>query len=247
MRLVAAARRQFAGSAAFLDDPGHREFVGEYLADMVRPHGLALDAALSGHSYGEMAEALLRETVAAGGPAVDLLVVAYANHDVYPGRALATHLSRRCPGTPLSFAVCDQGPASAFTALQILHASRPSRALLLVLEQSELPYPCDAALPARHRGVALLFAGGEPAIRVRQYADVAAADIPQLLKSDEPLILGEALAAAWPQHPEDAELAPPQQPMTGVWWPLAGRADHSGRLVVADYDPALRYLSSAEM
>lgn len=250
MRLVRAVRRQFEGPAAFLDDPGHREFVGEYLADLVRPHRLALDAELSGQSYGEMGEALLREAVAGSEP-LDLLIVAFANHDVYPGRAMATYLSRLCPGEPLSFAVCDQGPAAAFSALRIVQASRPSRALLLVLEQSDLPYACDAVVAARHRGVALLLAEGEPALRVRQHAGVAAADIPRLLKGDSALILGEALAEAWPGHPEDAVVAPSRQPMTGVWWALAGpaaaRPAGCGRLVVADYDPVLGYVCSVEM
>lgn len=250
MRLVRAVRRRFEGSASFLDDPRHREFVGEYLADLVRPRGLALDAGLSGHSYGEMAEALLRASVTEDEP-VDMLVVAFANHDVYPGRALATYLSSLCPGTPLSFAVCDQGPAAAFTALRIFHAAKPARALLLVLEQSALPYPSDAPLPEQHRGVALLLDAAEPPSRVRQHAGVDAADVPQLLalgpEPGTPLLIGEALAAAWPGHPPHTAVAPPRQPMTGVWWLAADPAVRQGRIVVADYDPALRYLSCAEL
>ena len=113
-----------------------------------------------------MAEALIATAVPADQP-VDLLVLAFAIHDVQPGRATATYLSSVCPGTPLSFAICDQGSAAAFTGLRIARdyvaypAGAPGtgggRALLIVLEQAVLPYPAAVARPARHRGVAMLF------------------------------------------------------------------------------------------
>lgn len=185
--LVGAARQSFAGSAAFLDDPANRAEVAAYLADLpgsAMASGLgALDG---GHSYGEMAEALIR-TLAPADP-VDLLVLAYAVHDVQPGRATATYLSSVCPGTPLSFAVSDQGPAAAFTGLRIARAylagpagagagaggagvagARPAggdsvataadsgrRALLVVAEQAGQPYPSTGVRPAEHRALALL-------------------------------------------------------------------------------------------
>ncbi len=119
-----------------------------------------------------MAEALIAAVVPADRP-VDLLVLAYSIHDVQPGRATATYLSSVCPGTPLSFAICDQGSAAAFTGLRIAMDYRADptgsgRVLLLVLEQAVLPYPTapgvPAARPARHRGVAFLFER-EPAER----------------------------------------------------------------------------------
>jgi hypothetical protein len=39
-------------------------------------------------------------------------------------------------------------------------------------------------------------------------------------------------------------VAPPGQPFTGVWWNLA---DVTGTVLVADYDPRLRYLATAEV
>jgi 4-hydroxymandelate oxidase len=98
---------------------------------------------------------------------VDLLILAFASHDVRPGRATATYLSHVCPGNPLAFAVCDQGSAAAFTGLRLVRDYLGSggvrgsgdvrRALLLVLEQATLPYdtPPDAPVPSGHTGVAL--------------------------------------------------------------------------------------------
>lgn len=249
MRLIRAVRREFHGPATFLDDPDHRAFATEYLADMVQPHGLTLDAELSGQSYGEMAEALLCEAVGEDEP-VGTLVVAFANHDVYPGRALATYLSHLCPGTPMAFAVCDQGSAAAFTALRLLGAADPATApkpaLLIVVEQAHLPYPSEAPAPAHNRGVAMLWAPDGPGGTVRQQPGVTAAELPGLVPDDaKRLVLSEALAAAWPDHPAHAEIAPADQPMTGVWWHLAelGTTDP---VTVADYEPALGYFSCAQ-
>src|SRR3981081_4117627 len=88
--LGGAGRQVFEGSSAAALDPALRV----YLTDMVRPYGLALRDELldqgSGHSYGEMAGALLARTVPAGQP-VDLIVLAYSVSDVVPGRATAAH------------------------------------------------------------------------------------------------------------------------------------------------------------
>ena len=250
MRLIRAARREFDGPAAFLDDPGHRAVATEYLADMVRPHGLALNAELSGQSYGEMAEALLRDTVGADEP-VGTLVVAFANHDVYPGRALATYLSHLCPGTPMAFAVCDQGSAAAFTALRLIGAADPAPALLIVVEQTEIPYrtvgAAPAPAPARSRGVAMLWAPDGSGGTVRQRPGVRASELPALIPDDATrLVLGEALAAACPDRPAHAEVAPAGQPMTGVWWRLAD-PDATGPVALADYEPALGCFSCVRL
>ncbi|MDQ1742049.1 MAG: hypothetical protein QOE23_388 [Pseudonocardiales bacterium] len=156
-----------------------------------------------------MAEALIAAVVPPDRP-VDLLVLAYSIHDVQPGRATATYLSSVCPGTPLSFAICDQGSAAAFTGLRIAtdYRADPSgsgRVLLIVLEQAVLPYPTapgvPAARPTRHRGVALLFerepAEPEPTeprqfegaaaarlVGLRQRPGVAAADVAEQAAAD---------------------------------------------------------------
>jgi hypothetical protein len=274
LRLIRAERRTFAGPAEFLRDPVQRADVATFLADMARPYARAVrpglfDEPLSralGQSYGEMGQALLGELVSANEP-VDLLVLAFAVHDLWPGRATAAYLSHVCPGTPMSFAICDQGSAAAFTGLRIAGEYAASagcrRALLIVVEQAALPYAAAATLPSRHRGVAMLYgesAGPSARVVVRQHAGVAADGVAALAIAelaglsaghrDVRLVLSDALAAAWPPSRGDrVRVAPTGQPSTGVWWELAEAltcaADGPDLLVAADYDPALRYLCLA--
>jgi hypothetical protein len=267
-------RRTFTGPAEFLTDPANRARVGEYLADMSRPYAREVPAALFGeppspalgHSYGEMAGALIGPAVPADEP-VDLLVLAFSIHDVRPGRQTAAYLSHLTPGAPMAFAICDQGSAAAFSGLRIAREYASSagirRALLIVVEQAALPYDCPAPLPSRHRGVAMLYGdGAEPAARVaavRQHPGVAPADVAGLAAADlaelaaghhaVAVVLGAALAAAWTAPaPCRVRVMPPGQPSTGVWWGLVDELTGAGGpdLVVAgDYDPGLRYLCLA--
>ena len=242
----------------------------DYLSDMVRPYQLGLhDGELDrgdGHSYGEMAGSLLAQMVPADEP-VDLLVLAFAVHDVIPGRSTAAYLSHLCPGGPTAFAVCDQGAAAPFTALRLIRAYAGAgscrRALLAVVEQATVPYDLaePAPVPARHAAVTLLFGQSGPGSvqAVHQYADTDPARARDLLAdmaaassaaSEElTLIAGNGLdAARLPAFPATVELlkAPAGQPCTGVWWELAGGladwAASGRRVLLADYDPALRYL-----
>ncbi|WP_254910168.1 2-hydroxy-acid oxidase [Micromonospora sp. NBS 11-29] len=267
LHLIRAARREFDGPAALLDDPVLRDRAGEYLTDLTRPYGLRFDpsAAARGQSYGEMAAELIRELVGADEP-VDLLVLAFAVHDMLPGRATAAYLSHVCPGTPMSFALCDQGSAAPFTALRIArdHAASAGcrRALLLTVEQSVLPYAAGVAAPERHRAVAMLYGdappdGGARVTAVRQHADVDPADVAALAATelrelgagqpDVAVVLGAGLAPARPT-PAGAPLTvvPPGQPTTGLWWTLLDQLgdgpDRPRAVVAADYEPDLRYL-----
>jgi 4-hydroxymandelate oxidase len=269
--LVRAERRAFDGPARFLADPANRVRVGEYLTDMARPYAHEVPAGLSGepagalgHSYGEMAEALIGPVVPADEP-VGLLVLAFSVHDLRPGRQTAAYLSHVTPGAPMAFAICDQGSAAAFSGLRIAreYASTAGirRALLIVVEQAALPYDSPAEVPLRHQGVAMLYddrAGPAPRVAgVRQHSDVppgaaaglAAADLAELAdgRREVGLVLGAALGAAW-SAPAAARVRvmPPGQPSTGVWWGLIDElGDDAARpdlVVAADYDPGLRYL-----
>jgi hypothetical protein len=169
LHLVRAARRTFTGSAEFLGEAGNRARVGEYLADMARPYGLHVPATLFsappsgalGHSYGEMAQALIGPLVPADEP-VGLLVLAFSVHDLRPGRQTAAYLSHVTPGAPMAFAICDQGCAAAFSGLRIageyVASAGIGRALLVVVEQAALPYPSPGPVPAQHQGIAMLYA-----------------------------------------------------------------------------------------
>jgi hypothetical protein len=277
LRLVRAARRSFTGPADFLADPGNRGRVSEYLADMAGPYGRAVRAAdfaeppspALGQSYGEMAAELIRSAVPADEP-VDLLVLAFSIHDLRPGRPTAAYLSHVTPGTPMAFAVCDQGSAAAFSGLRIAgeYASCAAvrRALLVVVEQAALPYDSGAAVPAQHRAVAMLYGAGAvlsgagPQARVtavRQYpgvppgcaASLAAAGLTELAGGGQAtaVVLGDALAALWTSPDVGrVRVMPPGQPSTGVWWglidELTGPDGQPGTVIVADYDAQLRYL-----
>ncbi|MFJ6194891.1 2-hydroxy-acid oxidase [Micromonospora sp. NPDC092111] len=216
LHLIRAARRTFSGPAELLHDPVQRERLGGYLADLARPYGMRVPDGLFdpssdalGQSYGEMAESLILTLVPPPEP-VDLLVLAFAIHDMLPGRATATYLSHVCPGTPMSFAICDQGSAAAFSGLRIAREYAASagcrRALVIAVEQAVLPYDTAASGPARHRGVAMLYGtlhGDTPPRRgdtptpdrdstdaparvagIRQHADVAADDVAALAATE---------------------------------------------------------------
>ncbi|WP_442933414.1 2-hydroxy-acid oxidase [Micromonospora sp. CPCC 205554] len=164
LRLLRAARHTVTGPAVLLGDPVLRARAAEYLADLTRPYGLRVPGGLSdappealGQSYGEMAAELIPAVVPPDEP-VDLLVLAFAVHDMLPGRATAAYLSHVCPGTPMSFALCDQGSAAAFTGLRIAREYGCRRALLVTVEQAVLPYDAVVPVPARHRAVAMLYA-----------------------------------------------------------------------------------------
>jgi hypothetical protein len=254
LRLARIQRLGFDQPAGDLDRP---EPLADYLADLVRPYPVELVSVMpAGQSYAEMATALIAATVADSEP-VDLLLLCFAVPDLHPGRATATYLSHLCPGTPLSFAVCEQGTAAAFTGLRIasefLATADCHRALLLVVEQAGLPYPVPVPVPAEHRGVALLLESSPdgPQLGPRRQADGVSAD--QVAKTlteliaDRPaarLLLSEALAAH--RSADDRTVvAPAGQPSTGLWWQLFDELATSTELLLADYEPQLGYLSVA--
>jgi hypothetical protein len=277
LHLIRTESQVFSGPAEYLQDPVIRADVGTYMADMTRPYALEVTPGLFGEplapalgqSYGEMGEALVRALVPEDEP-VDLLVLAFSVHDLWPSRATAAHLSQVCPGAPMSFAICDQGSAAAFSGLRIAGEYATSagceRVLLIVVEQAGLPYPSAAPLPSRHQGVAMLFGAASvpparvvavrqhPAVGAKGVAELAAAELAELSagRRDLRLVLGDGLAAAWPApaqgcgRPARVRAAAPGQPSTGVWRELVEElADDTGRpglVVAADYDPGLRYL-----
>ena len=259
LRITAAARRVFEGPSELALNPGHQADLSVYVADMVRPYGLAprvdIDDAGRGYSYGEMAEALIAELVPAEAP-VDVAVLVFAIPDVRPGRATAVYLSHVCPGNPLAFALCDQGRAGGFAGLQLLREYARTggcrRGLLVVAEQSTMHYEpaMPVALPTRHAAVALLCEadthgsgapGGALVSGLRLLPDVdpelvedrLARELATLDAADATLIVGTPAGDG--------------QPDTGVWFALAEALDDPthGRVIVAQYEPLLRYLCVA--
>ncbi|HET9518012.1 MAG TPA: 2-hydroxy-acid oxidase [Actinoplanes sp.] len=261
--LTAAGRRTFEQSAAIALDPQHQARYAVYLSDMLQPYGLTPGDTGDGrgHSYGEMAQAVIAATVPPDEP-VDLLVLAFAVPDVAPGRATATYLSHVCPGRPLAFAVCDNGAATAFTGLQIIGgylASGACRsALLVVVEQADLhQVPMVAApVPTMHTAVALRLTAADGArctteVRTADPAEVGgllAAAVAQLSGGPGDALLLGPLLGGLAEVPVGARVGDAGRPYTGLWWELAGETAAGGparRVVLADYDPRLRVLGLA--
>lgn len=243
-----AVSRRYPLPAVLAADPGHAARLSTYLTDLLAPHGLALSPSaldpVRGQSYGEMAVELLPDSP------VDLLVLAYDVPDISPGRAVSTYLTHVCPGSPMSFAVSDQGRAAAFTALSLMqtYAATHPRALLIAVEQADLPYDpgVPVSLPAAHAGIALhLDATAATALTSVTVTPDCDAVLDNLDAST--VVLGGGLAALADDVKADRViLADPAQPMTGVWEALAGLdLATAGRIAVADHDPALRYLCVA--
>jgi 4-hydroxymandelate oxidase len=223
-----------------------------YLTDLTATHGLALDdeVAGTGQAYAELAAPAV-EAVTSPDEPVDLLVLAYGVPDVQPGRSAAVYLASRCPGDPLAFAICDQGPAAAFTALRLIADYGAARAVLVVAEQAAVPYPllAPAPVPDRHSVVALLLESGPAPVAVRTHPGVSAdavdgvlaADIAELsgARDDVTLVLGPGLDSG-------VDGTAGGLPYTGLWARLAD-GEPGGLLVFADHDPGLGYLCVAAL
>jgi 4-hydroxymandelate oxidase len=245
-----------------------------YVADMTAPYGLAVHEDLldqgAGHSYGEMCAPLLTELVSEERPA-DLLVLATAVPDIRYGRATATYLSWQCPGTPLAFAVCDQGLLAAFTALHLIDGYARTggcrRAVLLVAEQPTLYHELPVSTPVPDRaaavGVVLEADGARGALSVRRHPRPAEHRVPEVLAAevarlaaDGPapaVLLGAQLAAAVGDRSlgGDVRVCRENQPFTGIWHELSrglpGWRESGGQVLLAEYDPTLGHLFSATL
>ena len=267
-----AGRRAFPESSALARDPELRVFMGDLVRPYGLSLREDVLAAGSGQTYGEMAEALIRSTVPADEPVDLLVLAfgihdvrpgrstaTWLSH-VCPGGPLAFAVCDQ--GSAAAF-------TGLRLVREYARGGGCRRALLVVAEQSTLHYPPagPGRVPDRHAAVALLFestvdssadpAGTAELGPVRELPGIAAADVAGRLAEEtaavaagrEPvLVLGAGLAAALPALPGGLPVvvAPAGQPYTGPWWELAGRSAEraaEGRLVVvADWDPALRYL-----
>ncbi|WP_173073402.1 hypothetical protein [Phytohabitans rumicis] len=165
---------------------------------------------------------------------------------------------RRRAGEPLAFAVSDQGLAAPFTALRLLgtyaRGFTHCRALLIILEQSTLPYDVVAPPyppPTRDVGVALLLeSGGPPAgtagISVRRYAGVTrdraasalVADLAAATPGDGATLLADPGLGPLPRiggHPH--RVAPSGLGCVAPWWLLAQEPVPGTTRVLAAHDP----------
>jgi len=262
VRVRRVLARRFDGRSETSLDPDLRVFV----SDLTRPYGVPLREDLLregvGHSYGEMAEGLLREALPDGDP-VDLLVLAFAIPDVRPGRSTAVHLSRFCAGSPLAFAVNDQGPSAAFTALRIVRDYQRTggcrRGVVLLVEQASLHYtpPVPVQVPDHHSAVVLVCEESDRAELTVYQESMASARSAAESVAERLALLGPEgvlVAGAGLDLPADVRartvVAPAGQPTTGVWSELAaglpGWREQQRPVLVADHDPVLGRLGLVE-
>jgi hypothetical protein len=138
----------------------------EYYQDLVAQFDLPFDERRLSDgpnvSYTELADALL----AAPGftvPPPDLILLTYAVPDLHPLHVVSAYVNARLGNGARSMAVSEQGLRSPYTALRIADAfhrsGRCDHALLLVLEQTSLPYhdPFVHDTPLAETGAALVF------------------------------------------------------------------------------------------
>jgi hypothetical protein len=145
LRLNRLVHRRFAVGGSWTDDPQ----LHEYYADLASLHGIGYRGDVlrrgAGNTFVGMAAPML-----AGLDPVDVVIIAHATPDLDPRVSAGAGAAHRFAGEPLVFTVMDQACSVAFTAIRLAgeyvrrHSYR--RALVLVLDQSTLPYESSEVL-----------------------------------------------------------------------------------------------------
>lgn len=144
----------------------------EYYEDLLGQFGLTVDKRRldDGRNIGYPE---LAETVLAGLSVdrPDLILLAYAIPDLHPLKTVATHVNHLLGGQACSMALSEQGLQAPYTALRVAEAyhrgGNCDRALILVLEQTTLPYhdPLVHDTPLSDTAVALVLEPDGAAVR----------------------------------------------------------------------------------
>ncbi|HEV2377104.1 MAG TPA: hypothetical protein VGS19_33690, partial [Streptosporangiaceae bacterium] len=164
VRLVGSVRQRFG--------------LGDYTADanalahhrdLAATFGVEFDpAALSSsrhNSHTTMCLAVLEQLGELAEP-IDLVILAHTVPDIDVAGAAALALAHRLTGEPPAFGIGHQGVATSFTALRIaaeyLRSGDAKRVLVLLLDQSALPYRVPARLrPLADAATGLVLAADE--------------------------------------------------------------------------------------
>jgi hypothetical protein len=125
----------------------------EFYRDLLGSRRGELDEELANRgtniAFADLAERTLRAAPAAARHSPDLLILAYALHDLHPLTTVSSRLNHRLGGRSRSFAVSEQGLGAPFTALRIAQSyarsGRCGSAALFVAEQATYPYPVPFA------------------------------------------------------------------------------------------------------
>ncbi|WP_433289818.1 hypothetical protein ACQPZQ_40780 [Pseudonocardia sp. CA-142604] len=250
-------------------EPYSSEFVN-YFADLAgqfeRPFCEEYFTGAAPNSFTDMIAEIL-PAAAHPGEVFDLALITHSTPDSRPTRP-ACYLSNVLAGTPLSFALSEQGVTAPFTAMRITgEYARDAafrRAMVISLDQSflwngaEARLPEGTRMPGRDSAVVLVLApdGALGSMSVRNFADVAAGEVCRLVveqlrdlaASRTPMTTIAGIGVD-PDLAQDFPIrwAPEDLPCTGVWSELADGLEQwtatGQRVVLVDYDPVLRYLS----
>lgn len=231
------------------------EEILRFYRDLLGPRGSELDENLARRgtniAFTDLAERAFRAAPGAVPASPDLLVLAYALHDLHPLTTVSSRLNHQFGGQSRSFAISEQGLGAPFTALRIAQSyarsGRCDSAALFVLEQATYLYPVPFA--SEHRltdsGVYLLFGpdgdGWEPC---GLYTERDPGGLRRLLRSMPPGSL--VVAGPWtdPAVLDGTGLSchrvTPGSYATSVWSALASHhrhwADQYRHLVLCDTD-----------
>ncbi|ONH37574.1 hypothetical protein [Protofrankia coriariae] len=261
--LVEVAHRQFGPGGGRIDDP----FSERHFTDLTSGYGMTYRADVAARSRGNTFAAMSAALVDGLAPAPDpfgVAVVAHATPDLDCRYAAATYLSD-LPGVLLSFAVSENGGCTPFTALRLAGAytARHSlrRAVVLVLDQSTLPYDlAPGVAPAGDAGVALVLGEGGDSMSFGHVAGARRTNLSGAVAEAIGQAIGQALPGGVGGTPVEVLAGPGVEtgqvpaefgrvtridngfPCSGLWSALATRFGQPARpgslTVLVDADPA---------
>jgi len=205
---------------------------------------------VAGTTFTAMAQDLVAE-LDLGDDLVDLAMVAHSTPDLDCRLSAATYLSEELTNGPLVFALSDSGTCAPFTALELAgdYARRHGyrRALVLVLDQSTLPYEIDGTAPAGNAGVAILLedngslsVGHEIGVRSADLPGAVDAALGSLLGPDSAatVVVGAGIDPELVRHSGPVLVAEPGYPCTAAWSLLAAHGVDADPVVLIDHDPS---------
>jgi len=240
--------RKFDGGDRRIDD----EFSQRHFADLTKGYGVAVrpEVLVAGTTFTAMAQDLVAE-LDLGDDLVDLAMVAHSTPDLDCRLSAATYLSEELTNGPLVFALSDSGTCAPFTALELAgdYARRHGyhRALVLVLDQSTLPYEIDGTAPAGNAGVAILLedngslsVGHEIGVRSADLPGAVDAALGSLLGPDSAatVVVGAGIDPELVRHSGPVLVAEPGYPCTAAWSLLAAHGVDADPVVLIDHDPS---------
>jgi hypothetical protein len=239
----------------------------DYFRDLWRVYGIRYEEdlfAVGRNSFHDLLTVTMSR-LGAWGAEFDLAVLASATTDTEPVFPMA-YLADATGGGAFTFAVSDQGTAGPFTALRMaadgILSGEIRRALVLTVDQSARLHTGPVPEPLRPRADAVAALVLEPAgalgsVVVEQATDVPPGEVASRFAAafagatagdqEVDVVTGAGFAAHWDGCGARALPAARGMPGTGVWatfaealprWRSTGR-----RVLLADYDESLRYLS----